>query len=63
MEERAFSEVELRAMVTDASRVVSALHPGRLLATSRHLGKAWLVVLEPDVDDQLLFVVTAFSQG
>jgi hypothetical protein len=50
-------------MLADATRVVSSRHPGRFLATTRHRGKPWGVVLEPDVDDQLLFVVTAFSQG
>jgi hypothetical protein len=62
MEEREFSEVEPRTMLADASRVVSARHPDRFLAMTRHRGNPWVVVLEPDLDDQLLFVVTAFSQ-
>ena len=63
MEERQFSEVELRTMLTDATRVVSARHPGRFLVTTRHGGAPWVVVLEPDADERLLFVVTAFSHG
>jgi len=61
MEERQFSEVELRTMLTDATRIVSARRPGRFLVTSRQGGKPWVVVLEPDEDEQLLFVVTAFA--
>ncbi len=63
MEERQFSEVELRTMLADATRVVSARRPGRFLVTTRHRGTAWAVVLAPDGNEQLLFVVTAFPRG
>jgi len=35
MEERQFAEVELRTMLMDATRVVSARRPGRFLVTTR----------------------------
>jgi len=63
MEQRGFSEVELRAMVADATEVLPARHPGRW-RLSTHLGPArWVVVVEPDPDDQIVYVITAFPQG
>lgn len=62
MEERGFSELELRTMIAEATRVVSARHPGRFVVTTRHVGEPWSVVLEPERDDRLLFVVTAFRR-
>jgi hypothetical protein len=61
MEERGFSEVDLRAMLTDAFEVSPAKRAGRYLVSTRFRAQAWTVVLEPDPDDKLLFVVTAYS--
>lgn len=63
MEEREFSEVELRTMLLNASRVASARRPGRFVAAMRHRGVPWSVVLEPDESERLLYVVTAFPRG
>jgi hypothetical protein len=62
MEERQFSELELRTMLTDATRIVPARRPGRFVATTRLGAKPWVIVLEPDEEEQLLFVVTAFPR-
>jgi hypothetical protein len=62
MEERQFSEVELRTMLTDATRIAPARRPGRFVATTRRGAQPWVVVLEPDEDEQLLFVVTAYPR-
>ena len=51
MEERGFSEVELRAMLDDATR----FH-------TRHAGRAWRVVVEPDTDEKTLVIVTAYPK-
>jgi hypothetical protein len=59
MDEREFSELEVRAMVTDAIDVAPGRHPGRYVAITRLHGQPWVVILEPDADDQLLWVVTA----
>jgi len=59
MEERLFSEVELRTMIADATDLSPSRRPGRYLARTRLHGRPWSVVLEPDMEDQLLFVVTA----
>lgn len=60
MEERLFSELELRTMLTKAMDLSPARRPGRYTARTRHRGKTWVVVLEPDPDDRLLYVVTAY---
>jgi hypothetical protein len=60
MEARQFSESELRTMITRATALDFARRPGRYPARTRHAGVPWIDVLEPDVDDRLLFVVTAY---
>lgn len=62
MEERGFSEVELRAMLENATELFPATRPGRWLVRTRHAGRPWVVVLEPDEADKLLFVVTAYER-
>jgi hypothetical protein len=62
MEERQFSEVELRTMLAEATRTSDACRPGRFVVACRHQGAPWAVVVEPDLDAQLLFVVTAFPR-
>jgi hypothetical protein len=62
MEERSFSEVDLRTMLTKVSRVTAARRPGRFIAFTRHGRQPWVIVLEPDWDERLLFVVTAFRR-
>jgi hypothetical protein len=60
MEERTFSEVELRLMLTDATELLEARRPDRYLASTRLGDRRWIVVLEPDFEAELLFVVTAY---
>ena len=60
MEERGFSEVELRTMLYDASKLVPARRPGRWLIQTRHAGHPWFVVVEPDLNDKILMIVTAY---
>lgn len=60
MEERRFSEVDLRTMLADALEISAARRPGRYLVGTRFQGRGWTVVLEPEPEDELLFVVTAY---
>lgn len=62
MAERGFSETELRAMLDDATSLESSRRPGRWLVLTRLGARAWVVVVEPDVDDQITYVVTAFPR-
>ncbi len=62
MEERALSEVELRAMLDAATELLPSLRRGRWIAHARYAGRAWAVVVEPDEDEQLIYVVTAYRR-
>ena len=62
MEERNFSEVELRTMLDNATRWVPARRPGRWLVHTHHSGHPWCVVVEPDLDEKTLMIVTAYPE-
>lgn len=62
MEERNFTEVDLRQMLDNATQFVPARRPGRWLIHTRHAGQSWNVVVEPDADDRILMIVTAYPQ-
>jgi hypothetical protein len=61
MEERGFTEVDLRAMLEYATHVTPARRRGRWLAWTRFGGIGWVVVVEPDGYQQILHVITAYS--
>jgi hypothetical protein len=60
MEERAISDVELRAMLDASTSIEQASRAGRWVVRTRHGNRPWVVVLEPDADERLLFLVTMF---
>jgi hypothetical protein len=62
MEEREFSEVELRGMISDVVDLTPARRPGRFAGFTRLRGRPWVVILEPDMEDRVVFVVTAYSR-
>lgn len=59
MEERGFSEIDLRSMLDVTTRLRSA-HGARWLVETRHKEVSWVVVVEPDEEDQVLVVITAY---
>jgi hypothetical protein len=60
MEERSISELDLRRMLEDATELSPGRQTGRFLVSGRHEGRRWIVVLEPDSDERVAYVVTAF---
>ncbi|MBI2900249.1 MAG: DUF4258 domain-containing protein [Planctomycetes bacterium] len=60
MHDRGFGEVDLRAMLQDASGYRPDLVEGRWVIETRHAGAPWEVILEPDMDDKRLVAVTAY---
>jgi hypothetical protein len=62
MEEREFSEVEIRGMISDVVDLSPARRPGRFIGATRLRGQAWAVILEPDLEDRVIFVVTAYAK-
>jgi hypothetical protein len=60
MVDREFTEVDLRRMLEHATDLREDIVEGRWLVQTRHLRHPWEVVVEPDLDRQLLVVITAY---
>ncbi len=60
MEERGISELELRMMLEEATQFSPARQTGRFLVSAWHASRRWVVVLEPDREERVTYVVTAF---
>jgi len=60
MEDRDFSEVELRAMLEHAHGYRTDVVEGRFVIETKRRRAPWEVVVEPDEMDHLLVVVTAY---
>jgi hypothetical protein len=60
MADRDFNEVDLRQMLEEATGYHVDVVEGRFVIETRHGGKDWEVIVEPDHDDELLVVVTAY---
>lgn len=60
MQDREFSEVDLRAMFDDATGYRPDVEQGRWIVETRHGRRSWKVIVEPDANEQLLVVVTAY---
>jgi hypothetical protein len=63
MEDRGFTEVDLREMLERASAYRADVVDGRWVIQTRHREQAWEVIVEPDVAERTLVVVTAYSLG
>ena len=61
MKDRGFNEGDVRAMLEDATDLRPSHEPGRFVIECHHDGRPWEVVVEPDADDELLVVVTAYA--
>ena len=59
-EDRGFTEVDLRAMLEHAATLQFDVVPGRFVVDTRHRGRPWQVVVEPDARLRRVVVVTAF---
>jgi hypothetical protein len=60
MEDRGFTELDLRAMLETAVRHRKDVVPGRWIIEGRRGGKAWEVIVEPDESLAILVVITAY---
>jgi hypothetical protein len=61
MEDRNFSEVELREMLEHASGYREDILDGRWVIETRHRRRPWEVIVEPDAREHLLVVITAYE--
>ena len=60
MEDRRFSEVDLRGMLERAQGWRQDVVEGRCVIETKHRRRAWEVIVEPDDAVELLVVVTAY---
>jgi hypothetical protein len=60
MDDRRFTEIDIRRMLERAGQYREDVVGGRWVIETRHRGKAWEVIVEPDPERQLLVVVTAY---
>ena len=60
MEDRDFTELDLRAMLERAESYRSSVVEERWMVSTRHRGAEWAVIVEPDSNAQLLIVVPAY---
>jgi hypothetical protein len=61
MEDRSFTEVDLRSMLETASGYRVDVVEDRFVIETRFKGRHWEVIVEPDEIDHLLVVVTAYG--
>lgn len=61
MEERSFTEVDLRRMMEVAKGYKPAKRPGRWIIETKFKGKPWNVIVKPDYDAKTLEVVTSYQ--
>jgi hypothetical protein len=60
MEDRDFTEIDLRAMLEQAQDYYPDVVEGRRAIATRHRQQQWHVIVEPDSAALLLVVVTAY---
>lgn len=60
MEDRRFSEVDVRRMLEHATGHRADILEGRFVIDARHSGEPWDVIVEPDEMRHLLVVITAY---
>ena len=60
MEERDFTESDLRAMLDRADAFGPDEIEGRYVVQTHHSQDDWHIIVEPDEEEHLLVVVTAF---
>ena len=57
----AAAEVEVRAMLEQATAFEASVVLGRFMIQSRHGQRPWVVIVEPDAEAKLLVVVTVYE--
>ncbi len=60
MEDREFTEVDLRDMLERARGYRPDVVERRWIILTNHLRQSWEVIVEPDPEEHLLVVVTAY---
>jgi hypothetical protein len=61
MDARRFSEIDLRRMLQRASGYREDVVEERWVIETKHQRRPWEVIVEPDVDREVLVIVTAYG--
>ena len=59
--ERGITEIDFRRMLERAGGWTPSVVPGRFTIRTTHRKQPWLVIVEPDLEEHALVVVTAFE--
>jgi len=60
MEDRDFTELDLRAMLEAATGYRKDIAPGRWVVEAKRGRTSWEVIVEPDQSLQILVIITAY---
>jgi hypothetical protein len=60
MEDRDFTEIDLRTMLEQTQDYSPDVVEGRWVIATHHCQQLWHIIVEPDPVEQLLVVVTAY---
>lgn len=60
MIDRQFNEADLRSMLEDARDPRKNHEEGRWVLEAQHQGRVWEIVVEPEMDEEALVVITAY---
>lgn len=60
MLDRDFSEVDLRLMMEQVTALREDAEPGRWIVETTHDSRPWQVIVEPDIGERFVVVVTAY---
>ena len=60
MEDRDFNEIGLRGMLQRSKDFKEDVVEGRWIIVTRHRQHDWEVIVEPDITENILIVVTAY---
>jgi hypothetical protein len=61
MEQRCVTEVDVRAMLERATSFEPSVVEGRFMIPVTLQNRPWMVIVEPDLDEQLLVLVTVYE--
>ena len=62
MDDRRFTEIDLRAMLENAAGLRTDTESGRWIVETRFRNHNWEVVVEPDQEARVLVVITAYAR-
>ncbi|MCK4416596.1 MAG: DUF4258 domain-containing protein [Candidatus Latescibacteria bacterium] len=60
MVDRNFNEIDLREMLENAKGYYRDIVKGRWVMETKHRRRPWEIIVEPDPEEQLLVIITAY---